>query len=441
MEAIRCDQCGSSQVQALTEEKYFCSACENVFLVHNLSKEFQQTDTHISDVHQDLKNEIRNIVKNNGSDEEALLAAAEQHLKMGNWDSAAGMYEKVTENFPSHAAGWYGRYRALTGDFNAMQRYALFACNGIYIDEEDRELADGDNFFGNGFIGRALSCADADKAEITKNVAAFIRKCAEYGKQDIENSMSNTISELEVMCQKAKSTLEKERSSQKMFRVFEAAKLVIWLVVLFKFVISGTWVSRLIFAAVIVLMIVLFVKGIGLGFYICPHLLDAFGSLPGLDKDSIINQVISKLNDQYGEELMFNVLAGSAYLDNYNVLLNSLNDEDKFIQQYINGSLEGMKDYAEVNDDYGQFTFDFLSGRLERFNYLLPETIMGLGSDIPQSAGIKGTWATQVEAFKKGYNERKAEINNQPQEGNVCSMCGALKASGDAFCSNCGARV
>lgn len=42
MEAIKCPNCGSEKVKELTEEKYACLACDNIFLVHNLSKEFRQ---------------------------------------------------------------------------------------------------------------------------------------------------------------------------------------------------------------------------------------------------------------------------------------------------------------------------------------------------------------------------------------------------------------
>jgi len=52
MEAIKCPNCGSEKVKELTEEKYACLACDNIFLVHNLSKEFRQTDAHITDMHE-----------------------------------------------------------------------------------------------------------------------------------------------------------------------------------------------------------------------------------------------------------------------------------------------------------------------------------------------------------------------------------------------------
>ena len=61
MEEIKCPSCGSGAVRKITEEKYECMACDNLFLVHNLSKEFLKTDEHIENIHQDLKKTIENI--------------------------------------------------------------------------------------------------------------------------------------------------------------------------------------------------------------------------------------------------------------------------------------------------------------------------------------------------------------------------------------------
>ena len=58
MEAIKCPNCGSEKVKELTEEKYACLACDNIFLVHNLSKEFRQTDAHITDMHEDINEKL-----------------------------------------------------------------------------------------------------------------------------------------------------------------------------------------------------------------------------------------------------------------------------------------------------------------------------------------------------------------------------------------------
>ena len=41
MKAIKCPNCGSEQVKELTEEKYACMACDNVFLIIRRNSERQ----------------------------------------------------------------------------------------------------------------------------------------------------------------------------------------------------------------------------------------------------------------------------------------------------------------------------------------------------------------------------------------------------------------
>ena len=138
MKAIKCPNCGSEQVKELTEEKYACMACDNVFLIHNHSKEFRKTDEHISSMHQDLKDDISKLMNSNNIDPDAIIEKAEQHLKKKDWDIASDLYDKATQENPDKSKAWYGLYRALTGDFEAVDRYALFVCDGNYFDDDDK---------------------------------------------------------------------------------------------------------------------------------------------------------------------------------------------------------------------------------------------------------------------------------------------------------------
>ena len=199
MKAIKCPNCGSEQVKELTEEKYACMACDNVFLIHNHSKEFRKTDEHISSMHQDLKDDISKLMNSNNIDPDAIIEKAEQHLKKKDWDIASDLYDKATQENPDKSKAWYGLYRALTGDFEAVDRYALFVCDGNYFDDDDKEMGSQSFFYGNGFISRALDCSDADKTGIIDNVTAFIKKCAEHGKKDIEDSIKELLEGFESM--------------------------------------------------------------------------------------------------------------------------------------------------------------------------------------------------------------------------------------------------
>ena len=58
-------------------------------------------------------------------------------------------------------------------------------------------------------------------------------------------------------------------------------------------------------------------------------------------------------------------------LDNYNIVLDNLKNKDKFMEGYLKGEFDGMKDYDQVSDNSEKFIFDLLDGKIERYNYLL----------------------------------------------------------------------
>ena len=95
MEAIKCPNCGSEKIKEVTEEKYICLACDNVFLVHNLSKEFQKTEEHIDLVHKDLKDAIDYIKNNSGNSNaeiESVFENAFNLISIGRNDEALEIF-------------------------------------------------------------------------------------------------------------------------------------------------------------------------------------------------------------------------------------------------------------------------------------------------------------------------------------------------------------
>lgn len=155
MEAIKCPNCGSEKVQELTEEKYVCLACDNVFLVHNLSKEFRQTDEHISDVHRDLAAKLDNLSGNmtSGMDDarlKTILFEAEENLANKNYTDAYAGFKKYVSLVPDSYIGYGGMYRTVS-------------CANVVKNEND---------FYNGFdaLKKALECNDCDKEALLKPI-------------------------------------------------------------------------------------------------------------------------------------------------------------------------------------------------------------------------------------------------------------------------------
>ena len=205
MEAVRCPNCGYGPCVQLDEEKWSCPACDNIFNVHSLSKEFRATDEHITQVHQDLKASINRIsdigtgigklenlanlgktLDRNYLDEAATLEKAEGHLLNGDYEIAIDFYDELVKEYPRRYGGWYGKYKAITGNFTQVERYAIYLCGGEPTDFDRENFDAGVTFLGNDYIKMALSCENADRDKIVKEVSAFLAKCAEYGKKEAE---------------------------------------------------------------------------------------------------------------------------------------------------------------------------------------------------------------------------------------------------------------
>lgn len=450
MEAVKCPNCGNGNVKELTEDKYYCLACDNVFLVHNLSKEFQKTDEHITqtndhiaNVHQDLKEDIQKLVKGSQFDEAAMLKKAEGHLKMEDWDTAGEIYENITNESPQHSAGWYGLYRTLTGDFAAVGRYALFVCDGNYVDDGDKEAGQNAFFYGNGYIKRALSCEDADRETITERVSSFIKECAEYGKQDIEESIRQIIDEFEQM----RHDLDITRAAAKNEKTKDKVKTLIPAIVVLAlaalcvmyFRAAGDWLGKLIG---IIGILAVFKFGI-------KHIVNSIRNLKVVEAEwnDTLLEAANPLVDDMDEQ----VNALKAYcidLDNYNTVLNALSDKKQFISDYVECSIEGLKDYSQASENDERFVFDLLAGKIERYRYLVPDAQMNAANEPKQNvvqmlsrAGGQRMAEMIKRTVGQGMTEMMGHTGGADQQGQFCPACGSRVESGDRFCMKCGSAL
>ena len=101
MQVIKCPNCGSNAVEQISDEKYQCLGCDNVFLIHRYSKEFRETDEHIEEIRKDLK---ESISKNNGGyTEENYIKRALLCIEDKNYTKAAEMLELALNINPENA--------------------------------------------------------------------------------------------------------------------------------------------------------------------------------------------------------------------------------------------------------------------------------------------------------------------------------------------------
>ncbi|MCR4590000.1 MAG: hypothetical protein K5668_04210 [Lachnospiraceae bacterium] len=375
MQAIQCPNCGYGSCTQIDDEKWSCPACDHIFTVHNLSREFRATDEHISQVHQDLKASIKNIGRmadRNYLDEESTLEKAETHLRNGDFPAAEECFSEVAEEYPMHSAGWYGRFRAITGNFTQVERYALFLCGGIPA-EFDRELVnEGVQFLGCDDVRKALSCEDADEETIVGEVADFLGRCAEYGKQEAEEtildakeSYKDVIKQRDLYIKTARA--EKAKGITKALIPALIVLLLIGAVVLYLTKLEEkVWVIPI----VLILLVIIFKFRLG------GKILGVFGK--GIS-EAVNESAASKaaLADLLEENLSVqNISTGVLRsccidIDNYNYIINAVNEDPwHYIEEYINDPLENMTiDDLDEETDHA-FIIDFLSGNIERFNYL-----------------------------------------------------------------------
>lgn len=157
MEAIKCPNCGSEKVKELTEEKYACLACDNIFLVHNLSKEFRQTDEHITDMHEDINEKLDNLSKNvnsvtvnsnaQASRAKEILIEAQDNFDRGKYCEAYAGFKKYTGFEPDSCVGYEGMY-------NVISKLKADTSEGK------------DMYVGFDLLKKMISCKDCDKEAV-----------------------------------------------------------------------------------------------------------------------------------------------------------------------------------------------------------------------------------------------------------------------------------
>lgn len=183
MEEIKCPSCGSGAVRKITEEKYECMACDNLFLVHNLSKEFQKTDEHIENVHQDLKKTIEhmNFAASGGSGRDGLdnrYKNAMTLLNQGNISAAKAEFTGIRNDFMWSYKGYYGlvlcekkkKYMNWSEAGDCIQQ--IYRCEDVtqeILQEMEGILNDGRQI-ALASLGKSLNERNAQQNEISSKI-------------------------------------------------------------------------------------------------------------------------------------------------------------------------------------------------------------------------------------------------------------------------------
>lgn len=138
MQAIKCPNCGSEKCKEISEEKWICLACDNVFLIHNLSKEFTKTDKHIAQVHSDLKEEIAKMALKN-DDLETQFQSALSLLERNRTQEAKEIFEELCHKYANSYKGWYGKFQMSKDDTSEWMEDVISNVENVLRSEDAPE--------------------------------------------------------------------------------------------------------------------------------------------------------------------------------------------------------------------------------------------------------------------------------------------------------------
>ena len=126
-------------------------------LVHNLSKEFRQTDAHITDMHEDINEKLDNLSKNvNSVTVNSMHRLQEQEKSLlkhriisdrGKYCEAYAGFKKYTGFEPDSCVGYEGMYKV------------ILKLKGNTSTEKDK-------YAGYDLLNKMISCKDCDKEAV-----------------------------------------------------------------------------------------------------------------------------------------------------------------------------------------------------------------------------------------------------------------------------------
>lgn len=504
MKAITCPNCGSGSVQQLTEEKYFCNGCEQIFMLHNLSKEFQQTDEHISSMHSDLKREIGQMAENSANSEyNSLVESAEYYMRAGDYQKAYEFFTEIAGKYPQYSAGWYGRYRALTKGFTEFKRDDI-----VYGYVEENGERQG--FAGWEDVRNVLLCADADRENITAEVTQYVRKCAEQTKQAAENCLRENGEKYAAVKRRQEEICPKQRKKVlggSLLGALPGLFVVLLLVVLVTCILEAYEEEDLVSMIIGVVLIILALRFGG------PRLIKSFYYLFGLlevnsegEKGALKQAASEILGEEYDtvkeddsgsngisrdydyrvnryNTLCSLLIDSCVHLDICNLLLSRTENPDSFIRTYTTDPFGGFllwQNEPEFAVSVADFAANLMAGQLERFRYLLDGILVvpPAGKNVSRAAApaggvsrpsmtvptggapqsgraaaggigaLMGSVEQGMESGLRGFKEsmngkgmRSSQGAQDAQAQRLCPNCGASLDADDVFCGNCGARI
>ena len=126
-----CTQCGSKLNVDTSKEAAICPYCKTPFITEDAINYYNTTNvTNIENLHADVVN------VNDDSSRDSQVKSADTFIKLGNYNAARKIFDKLTEEHPYDYRGWWGliRIKAKTTDFADLEisANALQYIEGLY---------------------------------------------------------------------------------------------------------------------------------------------------------------------------------------------------------------------------------------------------------------------------------------------------------------------
>lgn len=351
MEVIKCPVCGNEKCKEVSDDKYICLACDNVFLIHNLSKEFKETDQHLSEVHEDLKQTLKaGLGKGEEEQIKEKLENASKMLELGEYELAFDKYEEIAKEHPKLSEAWIGKYRAMTHNYTAYDKYATFLCGGYCSGDDDEDTT---HFQGYKDVRNALECTDCNEEKIKTEVYDFLKKCYEYAQEDL-------VSVDMALDEKSDQYNADENYRKKMATIYSILEVVKYLapaivvagVVIFliiNWIQNGGFLDIVLSVLLGIIGVKVVIKLLKWGVPNAKEWVEAYSSTSGKYAD-VLEKIV------YDRRFLFNIVK------NYSILSEDIEDKDTFMRKYL--SDDAYRDLCTGEEEISDADLDFVLEKL-----------------------------------------------------------------------------
>jgi len=173
MQNIVCPSCGSEKITPLKNGKAVCEACDSVFNIHDYSKEFEKTSSHIDAKSKEIIENIEELKKGQSLANqdiqryEKLLEDTQEYFNLRDRQKALDSATEAIKIFPGKARGYVILYRVWTDAYRETTSYDVML--------NTKESVQASKILD--VAKKALRCSDCPNS-FKEEITSFMKECA-----------------------------------------------------------------------------------------------------------------------------------------------------------------------------------------------------------------------------------------------------------------------